>query len=119
MKKLLISSLLSIGLTAQASCPKPVTYLPEGTGAPCNGYLFTPEKELEVRTKVIQIDKLKELSEKQDELIDILNQRVDNNQQQISVLKYDAEQRNHIRPWEDAGFFILGILVTGYVLKPH
>lgn len=47
-----IATLLSLGITtgAFADC-KPVTPLELGEAAPCRGYLFTPEKELELRIK--------------------------------------------------------------------
>ena len=50
MKKVL-SLLLTISLATPvyAECNKQVTLLNEGTPAPCRGYLFTPEKEAEVR----------------------------------------------------------------------
>lgn len=35
--------------TALAECPKPVTALEQGAQAPCTGFLFTKEKEKEVR----------------------------------------------------------------------
>lgn len=41
---------LSISVPAQAKC-RPVTFLTAKEPAPCDGYLFTPEKELEIRIK--------------------------------------------------------------------
>lgn len=40
-----------LGLSTQsfAECVKPVTALEQGASAPCRGYLFTPEKEKEIR----------------------------------------------------------------------
>lgn len=35
--------------TAFAECTKPVTFLEQGAQAPCSGFLFTKEKEREVR----------------------------------------------------------------------
>lgn len=51
MRKI-ISIILGASLTASAfaQCP-PVTPLEKGDKAPCSGYLFTPEKELELRIK--------------------------------------------------------------------
>lgn len=48
----LLAVLLSLSLTTKAfSECKPVTPLNKGDVAPCTGYLFTPEKELELRIK--------------------------------------------------------------------
>ena len=45
--KLLLTWVLTVSYTCYA-CP-PVLYIKEGTPAPCTGYLFSPEKELELR----------------------------------------------------------------------
>lgn len=50
MKKLLYLVLATcMSITALAECPKPVTLLEQGAQAPCTGFLFTREKEREVR----------------------------------------------------------------------
>lgn len=50
MKKLLCLVLaISMSSTAFANCPKPVTALEQGAQAPCNGFLFSKQKEQEVR----------------------------------------------------------------------
>jgi hypothetical protein len=79
----LILAILLIGSLASAECANPVSYLKQGQPALCAGYLFSPEMELQVRTEVIQYAKLKEVSAKQDELIDTLNQRITNQQNQM------------------------------------
>lgn len=52
MRKQIISIVLGVSLSTSAfgDC-KPVTPLEKGEPAPCMGYLFTPEKELELRIK--------------------------------------------------------------------
>lgn len=40
---------LSMPLNSFAECTVPVKLLEEGATAPCRGFLFTPEKELQVR----------------------------------------------------------------------
>jgi hypothetical protein len=35
--------------TSSLACPKPVTFLRNGEGSPCDGYLFSPDKERELR----------------------------------------------------------------------
>lgn len=51
MQKIIVL-LLSLGITTEAfaNC-KPVTPLEKDEVAPCSGFLFTPEKELELRIK--------------------------------------------------------------------
>ena len=50
MKKLLHLVLaICIPITTLAECPKPVTLLEQGAQAPCTGFLFSREKEKEVR----------------------------------------------------------------------
>lgn len=64
----IILTLLSFSINAIANCSKPVQFLEKGQAAPCEGYLFTKEKELEVRIAVEEskVDKkqieLKDLS---------------------------------------------------------
>lgn len=54
MRKELISFTLSLLISTQsfAKCKNPVTILEQGVPAPCSGYLFSPDKELEVRLKI-------------------------------------------------------------------
>ena len=53
-RKIIASILCSLLIHAQVSlgCDKPVTYVEEGKPAPCTGYIFSPEKEQEVRVMV-------------------------------------------------------------------
>lgn len=74
--KLLIASIFLFTQISYANCEKPVTYLKEGQSAPCLGYLFTAEKEKEVRADSLKLQTQTELVTKQDELINVLNQRV-------------------------------------------
>lgn len=51
MKKLLCQLLSSciLATSAKAECLKPVTFLEQGATVPCSGFLFSKEKEKEVR----------------------------------------------------------------------
>lgn len=109
MISLLFSLLVS---TSHAACDKPVTALQEGQAAPCTGYLFTPEKELEVRFKTNTYDKLTELTKKQDEMIDVLNLRIDNNQKQISLYEQKIQQNQSTEFYQKLLYFGLGVLTT-------
>lgn len=108
----MISLILSLIVSSHAACDKPVSYLQEGASAPCSGYLFTPEKELEVRFKINTYDKLTELTLKQDEMIEILNKRIDSNQKQIGLYeqKINIQQSNEF--YQKVIYFGLGVLTT-------
>lgn len=104
MNRIIISLLLITNLT-WAECSKPVTYLTEGSTTSCSGYLFTPDKELEVRTKVLQYDTLDKLVNKQNELIDVLNQRVDLTVKQNVVLYNELQSRSNQEWYINIAFF--------------
>lgn len=114
MIKLFISVLL-ISSLSWAECSKPVTYLKESQPAICSGYLFTEEKELEVRTKVLQYDTLDKLVKKQDELIDNLTQRVDLTSKQNIVLYNELQSRSDREWYINIAFFLGGSLITAYI----
>jgi hypothetical protein len=97
------------------ACDKPVSYLQENEKAPCTGYLLTPEKEYEVRTKVYQFDKLNELVNKQDEIISVLNKRVENQIAYSTLLQNELQERKEKDFWRNSLYFLLGALVTGAV----
>ncbi len=113
MKKYLIIATLLFSQISQAVCNQSVSYLKEGDFVPCNGYLFTPEKELDVRIKLVQLDKLQELSKKQDEMIGILSQRIDNQIQQNILIEKELNDRKQQDYWKYLLSFGLGALLTG------
>lgn len=73
MKQLLSLLLaLMLSLPANADCSKPVTTLESGTPAPCRGFLFTPEKEHEVRLMGEDYDLTKQELDLKTKKIDLL-----------------------------------------------
>lgn len=56
----ILAGLIGISNSAFAGCDKPVTLLIQGQKAPCRGYLFSPNKELEVRTRFEHLKLLEE-----------------------------------------------------------
>ena len=58
MKRLISIILLLAAPFSYANCKLPVTYVKEGQPAECSGYLFTIEKEAEVRLIKDQLDNL-------------------------------------------------------------
>lgn len=117
MKKA-ISLILSLFLYLEysfAACDKPVNYLQEGTTTPCSGYLFTPEKELEVRIKIANYDKMELLVKKQDEMINILDSRIKIQiEQNIELSKLNEGNKNEDF-YQKVLFFGLGALLTGMI----
>lgn len=111
----LFCTILLITPLSWAECSKPVTYLKETQPATCSGYLFTEEKELEVRTKVLQYDTLDKLVKKQDELIDNLTQRVDLTSKQNIVLYNEIQSRSDREWYINIAFFLGGSLITAYI----
>ncbi len=65
--------ILSLLLLTNVAFARDVTYLSKGKPAPYNGYLFTPEKEQELRNMNERYKIQTELVEKQKELIQELN----------------------------------------------
>lgn len=78
MKKLLSLLLAtSLALPAQATeCSKPVTLLNEGTPAPCKGFLFSPEKESQIRLMDIDYNLMKQELELKDVKIKLLTKDI-------------------------------------------
>lgn len=133
--KRLLSLLLAINLSspAYADCSKPVTFLDQNTPAPCRGYLFTPEKELEVRimskefdiqvTELAQDDEIiKKLTKKNSDYDAILEER-----EKISELwrakaidstsKYiDSESNRQTRDMIFLGSGVLLTVLAGWAL---
>lgn len=66
MLKIIIAIVL-ISNSVSAACNKPVSYLTEGSSAPCTGYLFTPEAERANYQKLEDLKILKETDRLQEE----------------------------------------------------
>lgn len=94
-------------------CNDPVTYLNERDPAPCKGYLFTEEKEAEVREIVQKYPKVVELNNKYENLINKLNDQVDLNRQLNANLKEQMNNRNNQQILEKVVYFSLGLII-GY-----
>ena len=109
MKKLFLILFLIPNL-ASAMCA-PVTYLKAGQSAPCEGYLFTPSEEEELRLKVQRYDQLNVINEKQDELIKVLSNRLDNSIQMNYNLKQQLERNKDQNSFEQGVYFVLGIVI--------
>lgn len=128
MKKL-VAVILSISLlpiSSFAECTKPVTSLESGATVPCRGFLFTPEKELEVRILTKQYDllesenkslnlitdKLKKKDEEFSKVIDLQIQKTElwKNKAEDITLKYVTVEESRTK--RDFAFVLMGIGLT-------
>lgn len=111
MKLNIILSIIFFTSTAMATCP-PVKYLSAGSVVECSGYLFSPEKELEVRKDVLALVEYKKLTTQQDDLIGILNQRIENQAKQNDNLRSEVNFLENKTTWTIALSFLAGIATT-------
>lgn len=110
MKYLIIALIFFFNQLAFA-CDKPVSYLQKGQVASCNGYLFSPEQEKEVRDITIKFNELKMLSAKQDELNSVLNQRIFVISEQNYNLREELKKTESSQTLETIIYFSLGIVL--------
>jgi hypothetical protein len=102
---------------AATECIKPVTHLNEGTLVPCEGFLFSPKTELEVRIKVANYDNMVTLTNNTQEYNNILYNRVTNLQEQNIILSQELNGRSNIEAYKLLGVFTLGSLITTLIVK--
>ncbi len=114
MKKIIFAIFLTWSNLSSATCLS-VTYLQEGTPAPCSGYLFSPEKEQEVRLKIIDYDRLTKLTERQSSLIDIQDQRLTGQIKLNQELIEKINNSNQKDFWQNTLYFLSGVLITGAI----
>lgn len=110
MKALILVFIMLFNQIAFA-CDKPVTYLKEGTLAVCTGYLFSPEKEKEVRETAIKYNTMEQLNSKQEELIVVLQQRVYVGQQVSDNLRKENESLESKNRMDQIIYFSLGLVL--------
>lgn len=93
MKKRLLALVIAALLPLQsfATCTTSVTLLSEGAPAPCRGFLFTPEKELELRIMSKDYDLLKQDLELKTKTIDRLAKINKNSEDIINLEASKAE----------------------------
>jgi TolA-binding protein len=117
MKKLILALLLVSQASAAATQCADFLYLSQGSQTPCSGFLFSDSKELEVRTKILDNKRLNELTQKQDELISVLNQQIDNQTKQNNNLRNDLNYEQNKGFWSKALSFALGVVITGLIVR--
>lgn len=97
-----------------------VILIEKGTEAPFKGYLFPEDKALKFRKDLIELDGLRELEKSYQKSLDLsisneakYNSKVNillEQNDKLATALYSSKDRNS---WENAGWFVLGILVTG------
>jgi hypothetical protein len=97
MKKLAslaLAGLLAFPAYAQ-ECEVPVTKLEKDDPAPCEGFLFSREKELEVREKIMEYDELLEQQK-------LYIQQIDLHKKETELAEKEAEkQEEKVKLWQD------------------
>ncbi|PCI45898.1 MAG: hypothetical protein COB41_00480 [Proteobacteria bacterium] len=113
----ILSFILCIFLSVPAfgKCDKPVSYLSKGSTVSCTGYLFSPEKELEVRLKVEKYNFLEEYSKTQQDINEILSKRLTDSQEYNQYLSKRLKEERGSKFWRTTLYFGLGVLVTGLI----
>jgi hypothetical protein len=118
---------LSLPINSFATeCSTPVKLLEEGSPTPCRGYLFSLDKELEVRLKVKDYNLLKQENEQLNQIIDRLNKKsfeyetilnLESQKKELwktraenITLKYTAQEEDRTK--RDLAFVLAGIVLT-------
>lgn len=117
--KRLISLLLSIIIYSQYSfavCSKPVTYLKEGQAASCTGYLFTEEKEKQVRESIMKLEKMEVLVESQRQFNVTLESALVNKAAQNENLQKQLDNAKNKSIYETILYFSLGLVIGGFTV---
>lgn len=86
---------ISISSISFAGCQKPVQYIKKDDPAFCEGYLFSIEKEKEIRVKVIENDYLKLEIENKNKLINFYKE------QEKILYEISEEERKKSKLWRD------------------
>ena len=81
---MLFSLILSTALIS-APCQRPVTYLAIGEPAPCNGFLFSTEKELELRLMKETFEYLEQRNQLLDTQVSLLNKKINSYEDLLAV----------------------------------
>jgi len=100
---------------SSAVCEKPVTYLKEKEKTPCTGYLFSPEKEQELRLINERQKLLLDVVDTQDLLIKKNNERLTEYQEYTQKLERKIESRKQFNFWINSAYFIFGAVLTGTI----
>ena len=128
MRKLvafILASSLSLNCFA-TECTSPVRLLEEGTSAQCRGYLFSPDKELEVRmmkqdyaivkqekdTLIQMVDRLNKKEADSEAILNLESQKTElwKTRAEDITLKYVSVEENRGR--RDFLFILMGIGLT-------
>lgn len=111
----LLVLIIFLSNTCLAKCPKPVQYLQDLEMAPCAGFLFSPEKEMEVRIKLDNYSFLEDYSDTQEEVNEILTTRLQEAQKYNENLEKRLRQEKRNSDIYNFLYFGLGVIVTGLI----
>jgi len=117
MKNLLIITMLLI-FNGSFACD-PVKFVEKGNPAPCSGYLFTPEKEREIRLQLVELEFEKQLVISKDRQIELhkqenklITERYDLWRVEAKELSSDLSKERNNNFWRNTLYFALGMIIT-------
>jgi predicted DNA-binding ArsR family transcriptional regulator len=114
MKTVVFLLVFLISNISYANCKNSVTFLEKGQEAPCDGFLFTPEKEKDVRYLDLSVNYYKTLTSKQNEVIEIMDKRITNLQEHNNLLSDELNKKEKAVFLQSTLYFVLGIAVTKF-----
>jgi hypothetical protein len=121
-----MSTFLASALIASLSlCPKNVTPLQKGEAAPCQGYLFSPEKEQELRLKNENYKLLEQENTIYKKQNSNLNEQINNyefiikkEQEKAEKWRSQAERstEKYLNQQSNSDYYIVGYVLAGVLL---
>lgn len=97
----------------------PVKQIDKGEPSPCNGYVFSVEKEKEVRLKILDLDYYKAVSDSKTREVELFKEENQLLMDKSKLWKVEAENQakalaseRNSSFWKAAAFFALGAVVT-------
>lgn len=90
-----------------------VKYIEKDTPAPYTGFLFTPEKEQQIRLTLIEHDFLKLELEVYKDTNKLLQERANLWQKQSTELANELVKKERLTFWQNTLYFGLGAILTG------
>lgn len=89
-----------------------VKFIKKDEPAPYEGYLFSPEKEKEVRYTTKRLETVENLNQLQEEKVFLYEKRLEIRDKQLDALSNRVVDEKNDSFLSKAGMFILGALVT-------
>ncbi len=116
IKYLVLSTYLITNITLACD---PVARIEKGEPSPCTGYVFSVEKEKEVRLRINDLDYYKSVAESKDREVNLFKEENQLLTEKSTLWKNETETQAKALAsersysfWKSAAFFTLGALLT-------